>query len=110
MQDADVEEGMLQLVLDQVEELVVTVIEEIRARPGVALAICAGIAGTVVGSVFAARLRRPRRPAARVAHQARRAGDMAELVGLTMRLLQNPIVRGLIVAAITRQLKRQLPR
>lgn len=107
MQDAGVQESTLQLVLDQLEELAVTVIEEIRERPGVALAICAGITGAVVGSVFAARLRRPRRPAARVAHQARRAGDMAELVGLSMRLMRNPIVRGLVVAAITRQLKRR---
>lgn len=108
MQGASVEESTLQLVLDQLEELMVTIIEEIRERPGVALAITAGLVGAVAGSMFAARTRRPRRPTARVARQARRVSDMAELVGLSLRLMQNPIVRGLIVAAIERQLRRKL--
>lgn len=109
MQDASVEESALQLVLDQLEELAVTVIEEIRERPGVALAICAAIAGAVIGSVFAARSRQSRGPTARVARRAQRVGDAAELVGLGVRLMQNPIVRGLVLAAIERQLRRKLP-
>ena len=108
MQDASVEESTLQLVLDQLEELMATLIEEIRERPGVVLAICAAIAGGVVGSVLAARSRQSRRPSARIAHRARRVGDAAELVGLGVRLMQNPIVRGLVLAAIERQLRRKL--
>ena len=107
MQEVSAEESTLQLVLDQLEELAVTVIEEIRERPGVALAICAGVAGAVIGSIFAARARRPK---ARALRPARRVGDAAELVGLGVRLMQNPIVRGLVVAAIERQLRRKLAR
>lgn len=105
MHKADVEESTLQLVLDQLEELAVTLLEEIRERPGVALGIGAGIAGAILGAKFAARLRRPK---ARVPRPARNVGDAAELIGLGVRLMQNPIVRGLILAAIERQLRRKL--
>jgi hypothetical protein len=111
MQDSAVEDSTLQLVFDQLEELVVTVIEEIRERPGVALAIFASLIGAALGARLAARLgRRRRMPAARVARRARRVGEAAELAGLSVRLLQNPIVRGLILASIERQVKRQLAR
>lgn len=112
MQDSSgLEESTLQLVVDQLEELVVTLIEEIRERPGVALAILAGVAGAVVGSMLATRLGRPSRPVpARAMRKARRLGDLAELAQLGMRLLQNPIVRGLALTALERQLKRRLSR
>src|SRR5438309_10398358 len=54
-------ESVLQLIVDQVEELVLTLLEEIRARPSVAMAIVAGVAGAVLGSVLAARLAARRR-------------------------------------------------
>jgi hypothetical protein len=109
MQESVVEESTLQLVIDQLEELVVTVIEEIRERPGVALAIVAGLIGAFCGAKLAARMSRHRAMAPRrVARKARRVGDAAELAGLGVRLMQNPIVRGLVLAAIEKQLKRQL--
>ena len=106
-----VEESTLQLVVDQLEELVVTLIEEIRERPGVALAILAGVAGAVVGSMLATRVGRPGRPApTRVMRRARRFGDAADLAQIGLRLLQNPIVRGLALTALERQLRRRLSR
>jgi hypothetical protein len=107
--DSTVDESMFQLVVDQLEELIVTVIEELRERPAVALAIAAGVLGAIIGTRAARGLRR--RSAAgplRAAHKAKRVGDMAELAGLGLRLMQNPIVRGLVIAAIERQLKRRL--
>jgi len=108
MHDSSVDESTFQLVMDQLEELVVTVIEEIRERPAVALAIAAGVLGAIVGARAASRLGRRSEPAPlRAAHKAKRVGDMAELAGLGLRLMQNPIVRGLVIAAIERQVKRR---
>ena len=108
MHDADVEDSTFQLVIDQLEELVVTVVEEIRERPGVALAIFAGLVGAVVGARLATRRRRSA-PEQAVRRKARGVGDAAELAGLAVRLLKNPIVRGLIVASIERQMRRRVP-
>ena len=109
MQDANVEPGTLQLILDQLEELVVTLIEEIRERPAVALALLAAVAGAVVGSALAARGgRRPITPPARVARTASGLGSAGELMGLGVRLMQNPIVRGFVLAAVQRQLRRRV--
>lgn len=108
MQDSEAEDSTVQLVIDQLEELVVTVIEEIRERPGVALAILAGLVGAVIGVRLATRRREPA-PARAVRRKAQGVGAAAELAGLGVGLLKNPIVRGLIVAAIERQLKRRMP-
>lgn len=107
MQDTDVEDSTLQLVIDQLEELVVTLIEEIRERPGVALAIFAGLVGALIGTRLATRRRSA--PARAVRRKAQDVGDAAELAGLGLRLLKNPIVRGLVVASIERQLRRRVP-
>jgi uncharacterized membrane protein YeaQ/YmgE (transglycosylase-associated protein family) len=107
MQDSDVGDSTLQLVIDQLEELVVTIIEEVRERPGIALALVAGVVGAVVGSWLARR----KRAAAAVRGArgtARSAGDTASLLGTVMRMLQNPLVRALIVATIERQVRRRL--
>jgi hypothetical protein len=106
-QDSSVDESTMQLVIDQLEELVVAIIEEVRERPAVVLAIAAGIGGAVIGARLATRRRAARR-ARRVARPARRLGDVAALIGLGVRLLQNPIVRGILVSAVERQLKRRL--
>jgi uncharacterized membrane protein YeaQ/YmgE (transglycosylase-associated protein family) len=110
MRDVNVEPGTLQLIVDQLEEVVVTLIEEIRERPGVALAVFAGLMGAVVGSAVAARAgrRRPSPPAV-VTRRARRLGAASDLLGLSIRLLQNPIVRGLVLAAVQKQLRRRMP-
>jgi hypothetical protein len=110
MQDADVEDSTLQLVIDQLEELVVTIVEEIRERPGVVLAIGAALIGAFVGTRLAAKTgHRRASPPARVARRAQKLGEVAELAGIGVRLLQNPIVRTVMVSAIERQMKRRLP-
>jgi hypothetical protein len=106
MHDTQVEDSTFQLVIDQLEELVVTIVEEIRERPGVALAIFAGLIGAIVGARLATRPRAST-PTRVVRRKAQGVGDAAELAGLGLRLLKNPIVRGLIVASIERQLKRR---
>ena len=107
MQDTDAEDSTFQLVIDQLEELVVTLIEEIRERPGVALAIFAGVVGALIGVRLATGRRSA--PARGVRRKAQDVGDAAELAGLGLRLLKNPIVRGLVVAAVERQLRRRVP-
>lgn len=62
MSKSDGEQGVMQLIVDQLEELVVTVIEEIRERPGVAAAILAGLIGAIVGSMLAAGVARRASP------------------------------------------------
>jgi hypothetical protein len=109
MRDSNVEPGTFQLILDQLEELIVTLIEEIRERPGVALAVLAAVLGALIGSALAGRAaRRGLQPPARAARRARSLGAASELMGLGMRLMQNPIVRGLVFAAVQRQLRRRL--
>ena len=111
MQDSDVGDSTLQLVIDQLEELVVTIIEEVRERPGIALALVAGVVGAMIGS-WLARRRRAAAPApVRAARgSARGAGDAASLLGTGVRLLQNPLVRALVVATIERQVRGRLAR
>lgn len=93
----------MQLVVDQVEELIVTLIEEIRERPGVAAALCAALLGVLVGSALAARGRR-KSPARRVANQARGVLEMAELAKVGLSLLEYPIVRAIILNQIKKRL------
>ncbi|MBV9326998.1 MAG: hypothetical protein JO352_24855 [Chloroflexi bacterium] len=109
MQDSDVEDSTFQLVIDQLEELVVTVIEEVRERPAIVLAVVAGVIGAMIGSRLAARGKRPPTAVRAARGTARRAGAAAELAGIGLRLLQNPLVRALFIAVVERQLKRRLP-
>jgi hypothetical protein len=110
MQDSDVEDSTFQLVIDQLEELVVTLIEEVRERPGIALAVVAGVVGAMLGSWLARRGRKRPVPVRAVRGTARSTGDAAELARVAMRLLQNPIVRAILIAALERQLKNRLAR
>jgi uncharacterized membrane protein YeaQ/YmgE (transglycosylase-associated protein family) len=112
MQDSDTrshaEESVMQLIVDQLEELVVTVIEEIRARPGVAAAILAGLLGAIGGSLLAARISRRRQsPPASVVRKARGVSEAADLAGLAIKLLQNPLVRGYIMSTLESQFKKR---
>jgi uncharacterized membrane protein YeaQ/YmgE (transglycosylase-associated protein family) len=105
---SDAEQSVMQLIVDQLEELVVTIIEEIRERPGVAAAILAGLLGAIVGSMVATGLaRRHPSPPARVIHKARGVSEAADLAGLALKLLQNPIVRGYIWSAMEGQFKKR---
>ncbi len=108
MYEPTVEQSTMQLIVDQLEELLVTIIDEIRQRPSVALAILAAVTGALVGSMLAARAsRRHASPAHGVVRKARGMGEAAELAGLGLRLLQNPIVRSYLRAAIEGQLKKR---
>ena len=110
MQDAyrgsDADQSTLQVLMDQIEELIVTLIEEIRERPAVAAAIFAALVGAILGSVLATRGRK-RAPVQRVAKRTRGMGDMADLAGVAMRLLENPIVRSYARQAVAKQFKRR---
>jgi hypothetical protein len=109
-QDSDGDGGPLQLVIDQVEELVVTLIEELRERPGIAAALVAGVIGAMIGSWLATRGRpRATHGAGRqVARRGRKASNTAKAASTGLHLLQNPVVRGLIIAVVQRQLKNRL--
>lgn len=105
----DVEQNTMQLIVDQLEELIVTIIEEVRQRPGVAVAILAGVLGAVFGSMLAARsLGRRRSPVKRAVRKARSMGDAGELLATALKLLQNPLVRGFLSSAVESQLKKRL--
>ena len=106
--DVDIEDSTFQLVIDQLEELVVTIVEEIRERPGVAVAIVAGLLGAFVGTRLASR-RRGAAPVRAVRRKARGAGQVAQLAALGFRLMKNPIVRGLVISSIERQMRRRVP-
>jgi uncharacterized membrane protein YeaQ/YmgE (transglycosylase-associated protein family) len=107
---ANLEESTMQLIIDQVEELIVTIIEEVRQRPGVVLAIVAAIAGAVLGSMVAARVGRRRAPQAkRAVKKAKAAGlaDAADLARLGLKIVRNPIVRSYLRSAVAAQLKKR---
>ena len=105
---SEVDQSTTQLVIDQIEELVVTIIEEIRERPGVAAAILAGLLGAIIGSMLAAGVGRRRpSPPERVIRKARGVTDVADLAALAFRLLQNPVVRGFVLSMLERQLKKR---
>jgi uncharacterized membrane protein YeaQ/YmgE (transglycosylase-associated protein family) len=145
MDDAGVSEwssgqdGVVQLLVDQLEELIVTLLEEIRTRPSVAAAILAGLVGALVGVALAQRARRRRvvrssagtellgalagavprardvqRGASKSGKRAQQRlgnfGELADLAGLSVRLLENPIVRSYARAAIASQLRKRLGR
>ena len=108
---ANVEQSTMQLIVDQIEELIVTIIEEIRQRPSVALAIVAAVAGAIAGSMLAARAsRRHSSPTTGVVKKARGIGEAAELAVLGVKLVQNPLVRSFLRSAIQSQLKKRFVR
>ncbi len=108
MQDSDVGDSTFQLVVDQLEELVVTLIEEIRERPGIVLALIAGVVGAMIGSRLARRKAAPPPPVRAARGAGRGAGEAADIARIGMRLLQNPLVRGLLLATLERQFKNRL--
>jgi hypothetical protein len=105
MYEPSVEQGTMELIIDQFEELLMTIVEEVRQRPGVALAFVAAIAGAVGGSMLAERASRRRAPP--VVRKVRGMGEAAELAGLGLKLLQNPLVRSFLRSAVERQLKKR---
>ena len=76
MHEPTVDQSTMHLIIDQLEELVVTIIDEVRQRPAVAVAILAGVAGALAGSMLATRFsNRHASPPARVVHKARGVGE-----------------------------------
>ena len=108
MQDSDVGDSTFQLVVDQLEELVVTLIEEIRERPGIVLALVAGVVGAMIGSRLASRKSTPPPPVRAARGAGRTAGEAADIARVGVRLLQNPLVRGLLLATLERQFRHRL--
>ncbi len=106
--ESNVEQSTMQLIVDQLEEFIVTIIEEVRQRPGVAVAILAGVVGAVVGAMLAARAgRRQASPTRRVVRKARGMSEAVDLAGLGLKLLQNPLVRNYVRATVEGQLKKR---
>lgn len=142
---------VFQLVVEHIEEFAVSVLEEVRERPGVAAAMIAGVIGALAGLAFAAaRSRRDRRPApirgaastfaawasaldleeksgrvSRVANKsAKKANERsrglfddlaglrsaADLVPLTGKVLENPLVRAYLRNIIRNQVRRRFGR
>jgi len=152
--------GTLEFIVDQFEELIVSLIEEIRERPMVVAAIFAAIVGAILGGVIA-RARRPKprveiprvapgdlmdalsslmgeaRPRAQEVRKAvgksvgksgksvgksgRQAskssrdwlgklgfGDWADLLAIGTQLMENPLVRSYVRAALAGQLRRRM--
>ncbi len=107
---SNVEQSTTQLVVDQLEELAVTIIEEIRERPAVAAAILAGVVGALIGIALAAGFGRRRSPTRRIARRVSRVGAMTDLAGLGVKLFENPIVREYARAALVAQLGKPFRR
>jgi uncharacterized membrane protein YeaQ/YmgE (transglycosylase-associated protein family) len=84
------------MITDLLEGLSGTIFEEIRERPGIAAAILAGVVGALVGRALADRRRTP----------LSKVADAADLLGLTVRLLENPIVRAYVRRSLAAQLQR----
>jgi hypothetical protein len=107
---SEVDQSTTQLIIDQIEELVVTLIEEIRERPAVAAALLAALVGAIIGGMLAAGRGRPKPVTRRVARRVGTVGDVADLAGLGLKLLENPLVRSYILAALSGQLKKRFTR
>ena len=102
---SEVDQSTLQLVIDQVEELIVTLIEEVRERPGVALAILAAVVGAIVGSKLASRRSHPKPIPKKQIETAFDAGDLA---GGIAKLLNNPLVRSVLFTMLMRVLRKRV--
>jgi len=115
-----------QLVAGRLADAIRGLSAAVQNRPTVAAAIVAGGVAAAIGLSLA---RRPRTPAEKMAHAVgrratppgdlgdvgrkggrglRKAARYGELIPLAVKLLENPIVRGLVVRAVTRQLTRRL--
>jgi hypothetical protein len=107
--DGSVDQSTAQLVIDQIEELVVTIIEEIRERPAVAVAILAALIGAFIGTRLAARRRGEAKPLPKqVVRKASGFGGFTDLFGLAFRLLENPIVRSYVLAMVAQQIRKRI--
>jgi hypothetical protein len=108
---ANVDNSVMDLIVDQLEELVVTLVEEIRERPGIAAAIVAAVVGALIGAAIAGSVGRPRKsPRALVARRAQKASQGIELAALGLRLMQNPLIRSFARSRVEDQIKKRAGR
>jgi hypothetical protein len=127
-EDSDLSEqyvDLAQLANQRLNDLANGLVAAVRAQPMAAAAVIAGGVGVGIGLAMAGR-GRPRQEALgealagqaeTVEKQARRArqggkrlgraGDYGDLIPLAMRLLENPVVRGLIIQAVTRSVSKR---
>lgn len=99
-------EDLAQLValgLDRAQDLYDAISDLLRARPGLAQAIAAGIIGTIVGAFIASRLTRPRSLRERVSGQV---DSTREAVGRRMAILEQAAT---IAAEAAQRLARSMP-
>jgi len=122
---SDQYEDLFQIVFDRVLELAAGVCRAVSARPMLATAAAAAVVGAAAGSALARRrTSRPepmpgrtkgrtplsRDPANRVAKSGKRlgrAGDYGELVQLGLKLLENPIVRAVLIENLRKRVTKR---
>ena len=122
---SDQYEDLFQIVFDRVLELAAGVCRAVSARPMLAAGVAAAVVGGAIGIALA---RRPtsrreriagrikdktpliREPAKRVAKSGKRlgrAGDYGELVQLGLKLLENPIVRAVLIENLRKRVTKR---
>jgi uncharacterized membrane protein YeaQ/YmgE (transglycosylase-associated protein family) len=72
---------MLQFMVEELEDLTVTLLEELRERPAVVAAIAAGVVGALVGTWVAQRTRPRRRRSVTQQLAAELVGPLASALG-----------------------------
>ena len=118
--DAPTDESMdaSQSVIGRAAEAANQLTELLRAQPAAASAVVASAIGGAIGLWLASRRSSKGGalggPAAGVVEQAQKggkrlgkAGEYGQLIPLAMKLLENPVVRGLIIQAITKNLSKR---
>jgi hypothetical protein len=116
---------LAQLATQRLNELANGLVAAVRAQPIAAAAVIAGGVGVGIGLAMAGRGRSRQQAlgdaladeAETVEKQAKgarkggkrlgKAGDYGDLIPLAMRLLENPVVRGLIIQAVTRSVSKR---
>lgn len=117
---------LAQLVGRRLAEVANDLVEAVRTRPAAAAVIIGSGLGAAIGLSLA---RRPRSAADTLTEtigrrapsqknlsaagrmggkQLRRAASLGELIALAAKLFENPIVRGFVIQAVTKQVTRRL--
>jgi hypothetical protein len=110
----DAYEDLFEVLIDRAGALANEAASALRANPMLTTALVAAGIGALVGLSLARRRRSHRQAlldaleaqAGRVRHgggkRASAIGDVGELLPLALKLIENPIVRGFVVRAVTR--------
>jgi hypothetical protein len=114
------------LALERLGEASSGALALVRERPALVACVAAGVVGFVVSYKLLKRRRsrfesvaetvveeaaeagkRAKKSAVRAGKAAGRATDYAEVVRLGMKLMENPVVRGVVVTALSKQLAKR---